>query len=286
MANGFFRKEFGKTSRDIFLPDCFGFGYALPSIAAHCGLKGFSTQKLTWGSAIGIPFDVGVWEGVDGSKIVAELNPSEYSGSVRTDLSADKRWVDAVENQGKQSGLYVAYKYFGTGDVGGAPDDESVSWLERSMKGSGPLKVVSVPADLLSRQITPAQMEKLPHYKGELLMTTHGSGCYTSQAAMKRWNRQNELLGDSAERASVIADWFGGAPYPGDALRENWIRFLWHQFHDDPDGTRHGVYGAAKHGYFEASPNHDAIAFRVVDDLQARRIYAKLAPSRGSVRTT
>lgn len=45
----------------------------------------------------------------------------------------------------------------------------------------------------------------------------------------------------------------------------------------DPDGTKHGVYGAAKHGYFEASPNHDAIAFRVVDDAQARRIYTKLA---------
>ena len=34
----------------------------------------------------------------------------------------------------------------------------------------------------------------------------------------------------------------------------------------DPDGVRHGVYGAEKHGYFEASPNHDAIAFRVVND--------------------
>lgn len=45
----------------------------------------------------------------------------------------------------------------------------------------------------------------------------------------------------------------------------------------DPDGTRHGVYGAAKHGYFEASPNHDAIAFRVVDDAQAQRIYDKIA---------
>ena len=45
----------------------------------------------------------------------------------------------------------------------------------------------------------------------------------------------------------------------------------------DPDGTRHGVYGAAKHGYFEASPNHDAIAFRVVEDQQARRIYDKIA---------
>jgi len=45
----------------------------------------------------------------------------------------------------------------------------------------------------------------------------------------------------------------------------------------DPDGTRHGVYGADKHGYFEASPNHDAIAHRVVDDAQAARIYAKIA---------
>ncbi len=45
----------------------------------------------------------------------------------------------------------------------------------------------------------------------------------------------------------------------------------------DPDGTRHGVYGAPKHGYFEAVCNHDAICFRVTDDAQSRRIYDKLA---------
>lgn len=45
----------------------------------------------------------------------------------------------------------------------------------------------------------------------------------------------------------------------------------------DPDGTRHGVYGAARHGYFESSPNHDAIAFRVADDAQAEQIYAQIA---------
>lgn len=45
----------------------------------------------------------------------------------------------------------------------------------------------------------------------------------------------------------------------------------------DPDGTPHGVYGAARYGYFEASPNHDAIAFRVVDDAQAESIYEKIA---------
>jgi hypothetical protein len=45
----------------------------------------------------------------------------------------------------------------------------------------------------------------------------------------------------------------------------------------DPDGVRHGVLGAERHAYFEASPNHDAIAFRVVDDAQAARIYARIA---------
>ncbi|MBI4662569.1 MAG: hypothetical protein HY735_27460 [Verrucomicrobia bacterium] len=45
----------------------------------------------------------------------------------------------------------------------------------------------------------------------------------------------------------------------------------------DPDGVRHGVFGAAHHGYFEASPNHDAIAFRVVADAQAERIFQKIA---------
>ncbi len=45
----------------------------------------------------------------------------------------------------------------------------------------------------------------------------------------------------------------------------------------DPDGTRHGVHGAAAHGYFEASPNHDAIAFHIVDRAQAENIFRKIA---------
>jgi hypothetical protein len=44
----------------------------------------------------------------------------------------------------------------------------------------------------------------------------------------------------------------------------------------DPAGVKHGVFGAPKHGYFESSPNHDAIALRVVDDAQARRIMVKM----------
>ncbi len=44
----------------------------------------------------------------------------------------------------------------------------------------------------------------------------------------------------------------------------------------DPDGTRHGVYGAPKHGYFEAVCNHDAVAFHVTDEAQSRRIFEKM----------
>mgnify|MGYP002682116337 FL=1 len=45
----------------------------------------------------------------------------------------------------------------------------------------------------------------------------------------------------------------------------------------DPDGVKHGVFGAPKHGYFETSPNHDAVCFRVVDQSQSERIYSKMA---------
>lgn len=61
-GNSYFNEKFGKKSVDIYLPDCFGFGYALPSVIKHAGLKGFTTQKLTWSSAYGIPFDLGFWQ--------------------------------------------------------------------------------------------------------------------------------------------------------------------------------------------------------------------------------
>ncbi len=44
----------------------------------------------------------------------------------------------------------------------------------------------------------------------------------------------------------------------------------------DPDGARHGVFGAAQYGYFEAVCNHDAICFRTVSDQQSQQIMNKL----------
>ncbi len=163
----FFRAEFGKTSVEYMLPDCFGFPASLPSILAHTGIQGFSTQKLSaaWQPAPhvggpdspektpdGIPFNVGIWEGTDGKTIVAALNPGSYSGSITGDLSKspapppppapnaqpgrggrgprEEDWVKRIQINGDLTGVYADYHYYGTGDVGGSPTEASVKLLE------------------------------------------------------------------------------------------------------------------------------------------------------------
>jgi alpha-mannosidase len=232
----FFRQEFGKVSNDVYLPDCFGFSYALPAIATACGLNQFSTQKLTWGSSYGIPFPLGRWKGSDGSTVVAALNPGDYVTKLRSDISTDPKW--AVERMTQAGNRQIGFRYFGTGDIGGAPDEESVDWLEKSIRNkSGIAEIRNTSSDQLTRDLTETEKAALPEYDGELTMKTHGVGCYTSQAAMKRFNRENELLGAAAEQAAVAAELVAGLPYPRERLREAWIRMLWHQFHDDLTGT-------------------------------------------------
>jgi alpha-mannosidase len=239
-ANGFWKQQFGKTSTDIYLPDCFGFGYALPSVAAHCGLTGFSSQKLTWGSIVPIPFtNIGRWVGVDGKSLIAVLQPGGYGSSIATNLANDPSELTRMTNTFAQTGLYLDYRYFGTGDTGGGPSDSSVNWVEQSVTTTnGAVNVLSAGADQLYRDVTPAQVAMLPTYQGELLMKTHGTGCYTSHPEMKKYNRRNELRADAAERIAVIADWLqGGGTYPQEKLNKAWERFLWHQFHNDLTGT-------------------------------------------------
>ncbi len=165
----FFRREFGKTSAEYMLPDCFGFPASLPSILAHCGIKGFSTQKLSssWQPAPhvggpdspektpeGIPFNVGIWDGPDGQFVLAALNPGSYGGQITYDLSKtppappkpdpgqtatpqqQRRfrplvdWPARISLNGKVTGIFADYMYYGTGDTGGAAQESSVKLLE------------------------------------------------------------------------------------------------------------------------------------------------------------
>lgn len=241
LGQRFYQKEFGVKSNDIYLPDCFGFGYTLPTIASHCGLIGFSTQKLQWrknpffGEKEKMPFKIGLWKGLDGAQIMAVLDAGGYGTAYYyDDISTNNRILERA----KLGPNHTAYSYYGVGDRGGSPTLPSVYSLEKSLKADGPIEIISARAGQIYEDYFPFDKHPgLPVYDGELLMDVHGVGCYTSQAAMKHFNRRNEHLADAAERASVVAELLGGLTYPADALRENWQRFLWHQFHDDLTGT-------------------------------------------------
>lgn len=237
-GNQYFRREFDKESVDFMLPDCFGFPASMPSIWAHCGLKGFSTQKLTWGSAVGIPFKVGVWEGPDGNSIIAALDPGAYVGAVEGPVHTNEKWIARVNENGEKYGVWADFHYYGVGDQGGAPKEKDVkNYVECMNTKDTPIKIALTSSDQMFKDITEKQKSNLPRYKGDLLLTEHSAGTLTSQSYMKRWNRKNELLADAAERAAVAADWLGAADYPMDRMYLGWVRLLANQMHDILPGT-------------------------------------------------
>src|ERR1700733_6129904 len=315
-GNTFYRDEFGKASAEYMLPDCFGFPASLPTILAHAGVKGFSTQKLSsaWQPAPliggpespektpeGIPFNVGVWEGPDGESVLAALNPGGYGSHIRTDLSKtpppvpppapgsnprrrpqpETDWVSRIELDGKVTGVFADYHYIGTGDIGGAADEETVRRREATVTqgeavlpgpgfrggnlagpapegtpvpmGDGPVKVISSAADQMFLDIKPDMQSKMPSYKGDLELINHSAGSLTSEAYHKRWNRKNEILADAAEKASVAAAWMGGRPYPQQRLNDAWTLVMGGQFHDTGAGT-------ANPRAYEFAQNDDLIA--------------------------
>ncbi len=238
-GNSYFEEKFGKRSVDIFLPDCFGFGFALPSIMHHANLKGFTTQKLTWGSAYGMPFNIGRWRGVDGNEVFAVVNPGSYSRPFKKirdwDFILDKLKAN------EKYGLNWDYQFHGTGDRGGATKEESARLLEEAVRlNDDELEIHPATADEIFYDLENLSYEdkaNLPVWKNELVMKNHAVGGYTSRVMSKRWNRHMEELGDMAERSAVIADYLGVADYNKAALTRAWKRGIAHQFHDDMPGT-------------------------------------------------
>lgn len=237
-GNLFFRREFNKESYDYMLPDCFGFVATMPQVWNHAGLLGFSTQKLTWRSTNGVPFNFGIWEGPDGKGLMAALNATDYTGRVVPRLDKDSLWNARLQDNKNKYDLSFDYRYYGVGDVGGAPREEDVKNVTGSIKNNdSKFKVVLTSSDQIYKDITPEIRKKLPTYSGDLLLIEHSAGSMTSQSYMKRANRKNEALARSAEQASVLADWMGGAAYPFTKLNNSWDLVLGSQFHDILPGT-------------------------------------------------
>lgn len=246
-----YKREFGVRSTDIFLPDCFGFGYTLPSLAAHCGLIGFSTQKLSWRKHDFFPdapyhkknpFSWGVWYGIDGQSLMAAFDTGGYTAELPADAGYNKDFIRRASNGFDNTAMryYSGGHLHGTTNCGDKGNSGTVTTARRMAEAmadlDAPVQLISATSDQLFLDYMDRR-DELPTYDGELLMDVHAGGCYTSQGAMKYYNRRNEELLGAAERAAVAADWLGAKPYDRAKLNEVWQRVLWHQFHDDLTGT-------------------------------------------------
>lgn len=256
LGNKYFENEFGIFTKDIFLPDCFGFRASVPSIAKHMGLLGFSTQKLTWG--VGCPIvnedgsvsrpevgkhtrlDLGKWKGPDGEEIFVSLDGGAYVYQFpQEDTPVDKREdiLKAIEKNEQISHFPWRMQYFGVGDVGGACTTKCAKMASDAEESTdGLYSVINAHTYRIFEDLEKEDTSALPLYEGQLHIP-HGFGALTSHTISKRLNRLCENLGDAAERASVLASLYTDHVYPKEKLTDAWKTFLWHQFHDDLTGT-------------------------------------------------
>lgn len=262
LGNNYFYEKFKKKSKDIFLPDCFGFGAQLPQIINDAGLLGFSTQKLSWGSAYPIPFDLGMWVGADGNEIGASFNAKSYRYKLDGDVRADLSVIDGINKAYIETNMKLPWvnHLYGTGDWGGSPTEESVKNVDESVRANKDNKlfqVISARSDKvftkLKRYNYGANGVFIPRYKGDMLMTNHGAGCYTSRTQSKRLDYQSEQIAHSAEFTCSFASLCGTYDYPKENLNKAWKRSIKHQFHDDITGTSlMEVYNDAWDDYYSS----------------------------------
>ena len=242
MGTQFFQNEFDRVSYEYMIPDCFGFSWALPSILHHCGVKGFSTQKLTWESANGIPFNIGRWIGPDGKGVITALNAGNYATPHENVYNNHDETLKRLQKNKEEIGLPIDYFYIGGGDAnnadrGGVIQKVSLETIEKMSKTDGPVNVVVGKADIMFNAITDEQAKKFPVWEKDLLLVKHSTGVLTSQAYTKKLNRDAELLADATERAAVSAHLLEGFDYPYKSINKAWELVLRNQFHDNLPGT-------------------------------------------------
>ena len=223
----FFRKEFGVSSDTYWLPDCFGFSYALPQIIKRSGMKYFITAKLRNQDTNRFPHTLFRWRGADGSEILAYNQRSHYQGH----FSAAQLCETAYNNDQRDAGEGKTFGMFGYGDGGGGCTYRMVETALRMRNFPGvPASHMGHPSEFFAA--VEKDLDKLPVWNDEMYYENH-RGTYTSQAFIKKNNRRGEFLLSRIEMASL----FSGLGYDREGLETLWKLLLKNQFHDILPGT-------------------------------------------------
>jgi len=227
----------------LWLPDVFGYSAALPQILSGCRIKYFITSKILWNDTTRFPYDTFLWTGIDGTGIKTHFITSGYNGQVNASDMLDI--YNKIQHKEIQS---ACIKSIGEGDGGGGTARGDLEKARRLTDLEGAPKAswekVSCALDNIF-----SENKIWPQWKGELYLELH-RGTYTTQSAVKRYNRKLEFTVRNAEFLSALAMLENDTLYPHERLLKNWKKLLTNQFHDIIPGSSIGrVYDEAKKDY-------------------------------------
>ncbi|MGB3542808.1 alpha-mannosidase, partial [Rubrivirga sp.] len=259
----FWHEHFGRTSNVMWLPDTFGYAWAMPQILRKSGIETFVTQKLTWNSQNTFPYGHFDWQGVDGTRVRCTF-PQIYVARVLPE-EIDRHYKRIPETDTVASLLYL----YGWGDGGGGPVREDIEVGERLGAVPGfPRCTFATAADALEsiRVEADGLVEKtgrdVPVWKGELYLESH-RGTLTTHARVKKANRDCEQRLREAEIWASVATAQTSYDYPTADLDAAWKHVLLNQFHDIVPGTSIApVYDGAHARYAQVLATTD----RVLED--------------------
>ncbi|NCC43168.1 MAG: alpha-mannosidase [Clostridia bacterium] len=272
----FLESEFGKKCEYLWLPDVFGYSWALPQILNQCEISTFMTTKISWNQFNSIPDDLFKWRGIDGSEILtyfvdtpdedADMDTrfSTYNGMV-TPHSVIGSWKK-FKNKELSKDTLISYGY---GDGGGGVTRDMLETRRAMDAIPGLPNVKTTQAGEFFRKIH-NNVENTDQYvhtwDGELYLEYH-RGTYTSQAYNKRTNRHMENKLAQIEWLSSMAYVLGGE-YAQQELNDSWECVLLHQFHDIiPGSSIHEVYADSHINYGVAEARADKVKAQALDTI-------------------
>ncbi|MDR3314473.1 MAG: glycosyl hydrolase-related protein [Oscillospiraceae bacterium] len=277
----FFRQEFGIDNKIMWLPDVFGYSGALPQIIKKSGIDYFMTTKISWNEYDKVPFDTFLWQGIDGTEVLAHFSTGAdaIQGRIPSHFTTYNAFLapdQVIGGWRRYSNKDLNSEYlitFGYGDGGGGPTTEMLEHSRRMNKGvAGCPKVIQQPSLDFFRDLE-AQVtgdDHLPTWRGELYLEFH-RGTLTAQARNKRFNRKSELLFHDAETLAALALQYAGTAYPAEQILENWKLILLNQFHDIiPGSSIKEVYEDSKEQYLQVLAEGEDLALAAMQTLAAQ----------------
>ncbi|XP_038041012.2 alpha-mannosidase 2C1 isoform X1 [Anas platyrhynchos] len=228
----FFQEQFGWICSEFWLPDTFGYSAQLPQLMRGCGIGRFLTQKLSWNLVNAFPHHTFFWEGIDGSRVLTHFPPGDSYGM----LGRVEEMLKTVKNNKDKGRVNHSAVLFGFGDGGGGPTQKMLDRMKRMRDTDGlPRVQMSTPDRLFS--VLEKESSQLCTWVGELFLELH-NGTYTTQAQIKKGNRECEQILHDVEVLSALALARDSSfQYPGSQLQRLWRLLLLNQFHDVLPGS-------------------------------------------------